>query len=79
MEDLKSHFFRDCSNANYRVKPEDRKMALGVEDTNCGACKQRVLKVLLDADWSKVNARAIRVIREAALVAYEIHDTLPIW
>jgi hypothetical protein len=49
-KERKVHAFKDCRGAYYS-RPKDVQVTSLVEDVTCGACKQRILQVLLDMDW----------------------------
>lgn len=64
MPELKRHYFLPC-NTHYSL-PEDVRTTNFLKETTCGACKQRVLKVLQDADWSTLPEHVYDAILWAA-------------
>lgn len=51
MAETKVHAFEDCKNFFWRTPIEERKTTAVLTLVTCGACKQRLLKPLLDAHW----------------------------
>lgn len=64
----KVHFGEDCSTYGDSATA---KTADDVRKVTCGQCKQTVLRVLLFADWSKLPAGWVDVLRKLAEVAFD--------
>lgn len=75
MANRKTHYFGDCTGTTYS-DPEDTLTAPQVGDVTCGQCKQAILRVIQQADWSKLPKRVLEVVEAAAFVACGVSDEL---
>ena len=57
----KVHAFRDCKGFYYS-DPKDVLFTDNVEQVTCGACRQRILNVLLEADWSQLSLAQVALL-----------------
>lgn len=55
----KVHCFEDCGANMGAGDRSTGHLTPNVEQVTCGTCKQRIVQVLLDADWSRLSLREV--------------------
>lgn len=67
----KVHRFTDCTGFNWRLNMESRheRTTLDVGKVTCGACKQRILHVIANRDWSKLTSEETATLETASAEA----------
>lgn len=63
----KVHRFRDCGSNMGAGDRSDGSLTADVTKTTCGACKQRVLDVILKSDWQHLRKDLVAVFRDVAV------------
>lgn len=72
---LKVHRFQDCAGFPWResVAVRHRRSTLDLRRVTCGACKQRILNVVVQRDWAKLFD-AEREVLEIAAAEVEVDE-----